>query len=356
MKVIFKYKWVNGFAGWYDYAYKQNTRMITKTAENRLKILEFWRKFGDEAALAAYGAKRSTLYGWQKVLRAKGLVGLNPGNQTRKNKNKRLIDFKVLVEIRRLRLEVCPNMGKSKVKLFLDRLCQTEGLSQLSESTIGRIIKEKKIYHHRQKISHFGKIITVKKRKKLRKPDNLKVNSPGELVEIDTVARFVGGLKRYIVTAVDTYGRPAFAWCYKRPTSSNARDFFQKLEIALPFKTIAVQTDNGSEFHKYFMTHLEKQKITHYWNYPGRPYRNGHIEKFNRTIQEEFIDQNEIWLDIPMEFNQKMMDWLIWYNTDRPHWSLRLQSPINFLIANGHLSNMCWTNTLSCFFDWFMLK
>ena len=37
--------------------------MITKTVKERLKILEFWRRFGDEAALAAYGAKRSTLYG-----------------------------------------------------------------------------------------------------------------------------------------------------------------------------------------------------------------------------------------------------------------------------------------------------
>ena len=26
-------------------------------------------------------------------------------------------------------------------------------------------------------------------------------------------------------------------------------------------------------------------------------YKQGYIEKFNRTIQEEFIDQNEMWLD-----------------------------------------------------------
>jgi len=347
MQIMFKYHNCRGFGNLYNYAYKQITRMITKTAENRLKILEFWRKFGDEAVLEAYGAKRSTLFGWQKLLREKGLAGLNPGSQAKKNKNKRIVDTRIIAEIKRLRLEVCPNMGKDKVEIFLTKFCKANGLKKLSVSTIGRIIKDKKIYHHRQKISHFGKIKTVKKSKKLRKPNDLIVNSPGELVEVDTIVRFVGGLKRYIVTAVDTYGRPAFAWSYRRPTSHNTRDFFQKLQTALPFTTVAVQTDNGSEFHKYFMDYLKEQEITHYWNYPGRPYRNGHIEKFNRTIQEEFIDQNELWLANPNEFNPKLMDWLIWYNTERPHWSLGLLSPVDYLINNGYLSEMTWTDTNS---------
>lgn len=345
MKTIYTLPGLKGFNRWYNYAYKQNTRMITKTANDRLKILQFWRKFGDVATLAAYGAKRSTLYGWQKVLRAKGLAGLNPCSQARKHQNKRIVDLRIIAEIRRLRLDICPNMGKDKVKTFLDKFCQVNGLVKLSASTIGRIIKEKKIYHHRQKVSHFGKNKPIKRLKKLRKPDNLKVTNPGELVEIDTIVRFSNGLKRYIVTAIDTYGRPAFAWCYKRPTSINARDFFQKLQLALPFAAVAVQTDNGSEFHKYFMTYLKEQKVTHYWNYPGRPYRNGHIEKFNRTLQEEFIDQNDVYLINLPNFNSKLMDWLLWYNTERPHWSLNLLSPVDYLIKNGHLSNMCWTDT-----------
>ena len=350
MQTIYTLAGLKGFKRLYNYAYKQHTRMITKTAEERLKILQFWRKFGKDAVLAAYGAKKSTLYGWQKILRTKGLVGLNPGSQARKNNNKRIIDYRIINEIKRLRLTVCPNMGKDKTKTFLDKFCQINGLNQLSASTIGRIIKDKKIYHHRQKVSHFGKTKTIKKKPKLRKPDNLKVNYPGELVEIDTVVRFTNSLKRYIVTAVDTYGRPAFAWCYSRPTSDNARDFFQKLQIAMPFSTIAVQTDNGSEFHKHFLTFLEQQNVIHYWNYPGRPYRNGHVEKFNRTIQEEFVDQNEIYLNDPNVFNRKLMNWLIWYNTKRPHWSLNMLSPVDYLIKNGHLSKMSWTDTGACIF------
>ena len=351
MKTIYTLRGLKGFNRWYNYAYKHNTHMITKTAENRYKILKFWWEFGDKAVLVAYGAKRSTLYGWQKVLREKGMSGLNPGNQAPKKRRKRYVDQSVVNEIKRLRLEVCPNLGKAKVKIFLDEFCQTAGLATISESKVGRIIKEKKIYHHRQKVSHFGKVKTIKKSKKLRKPDNTQSVIPGELVEIDTVVRFVGNLKRYIVTAVDTYGRPAFAWCYDRQNSINAKNFFQKLEIALPFSTVAIQTDNGSEFHKYFMDYLKERKIKHYWNYPDRPYCNGRIEKFNRTIQEEFIDQNEMWLDNIPDFNRKMADWLIWYNTKRPHWSLGLLSPVDYLIKNGHLSNMCWTDTSALFYN-----
>lgn len=340
MKTIYTLPGLKGFRRWYDYSCKQNTRMITKTAEDRHKILKFWWKFGAEAALAAYGAKRSTLYGWQKVLREKGLSGLSLGSQAPKNRRKRFVYPAITAEIRRLRLEVCPNMGKTKVKIFLDKFCRKNKLAVISESKIGRIIKDKKIYHHRQKYSYFGKIKTISRKKKERKPDHFQSEAPGELVEIDTVVRFVGRMKKYIVTAVDTYGRPAFAWCYDRQNSINAKDFFKKLEVALPFSVVSVQTDNGSEFHKYFADYLKERKIKHYWNYPGRPYRNGHVEKFNRTIQEEFIDQNEIWLSDMAEFNRRMSDWLVWYNTERPHWSLNLLSPVDYLIKNGYLSRM----------------
>lgn len=344
MQIGFKYHKVRGFGRLYEYGFKY-THMITKEAEKRLKILEFWGRFGLAAAMAAYGAKRSTLYGWRKLYRQGGLAALSPGSQAPRRRRRRAVDPKIVAEIRRLRTEVCPNLGKAKVKLFLDKFCAANRLETVSESKIGRIIADRRIYHHRQKVSHFGLVKTVKRQPKLRKPREFKTERPGELVEIDTIVRFVGRLKRYIATAVDTHGRTAFAWCYSRPTSANSRDFMKKLELALPFRAIAIQTDNGSEFHKHFAAYLKQQNITHYWNYPGRPYRQGHIEKFNRSIQEEYVDWHETALAEPAEFNRGLMDWLVWYNTERPHWSLNLLSPVDYLIKNEHLSKMYWTDT-----------
>ena len=348
MQLGFKYGHCKGFSRLYNYGLKHYpNHMITKEAEQRLKILKFWKKYGLQAATDAYGAKQSTLYFWWKIYKDSGyrIVSLNPKSQARTNNNRRIINPLILKEIKRLRLEECPNMGKTKVKKNLDIFCAKNELPVYSESKIGRIIKEKKIYHHRQKVSHFGKVKIVKKKKKLRKPKDLAINNPGDLIEVDVVVRFVGSVKRYIVTAIDIESRYSFAICYNRHNSLCARDFIKKLKQVFPYKIKAIQTDNGSEFHKYFMRYLEEKNITHYWNYKGQPYKQGHIEKFNRTIQEEFIDQNEMWFDNVSEFNEKMLEWILWYNTKRFHWSLDLMSPVDYLLNNNLVSNMRWTNT-----------
>ena len=272
MQLGFKYGYCRGFSRLYNYGLKYNPNyMITKEAKQRVKILQFWKKYGLQATTDAYGAKQSTLYLWWKIYKDNGYIttSLNPGNQARKNNNKRDINPLILKEIKRLRLEVCPNMGKAKLMKYLDIFCKKNKLPIYSESKIGRIIKEKKIYHHRQKVSHFGKIKIVKKTKKLRKPSDLTINSPGDLVEIDVIVRFIGSMKRYIVTAIDVHSRYSFALCYTRHNSLSAKDFIQKMEQVFPYKIKAIQTDNGSEFHKYFMKYLEKRKIVHYWNYKG---------------------------------------------------------------------------------------
>ena len=346
MQIHFKYKGVSGFGRWYAYGYK-HTHMITKQAKERLRILEFWRDFGLKATRSAFKARRSTLYGWRQIYLASGkkLESLNLGSQAPFHRRKRIVDYRLIQEIKRLRIEVCPNMGKDKIKVFLDPFCQKLGLEVLSVSKIGRIIKDRRIYHQRQKFYHNGKIKAISRRKKKRKPDNFRPCSPGDLVEMDTIVRFDWGVKRYIVTAVDAKTRYAFSWNYQRANSQSVKDFFQKFKLVFPHQIKHLQTDNGSEFHKYFADYLKEQKTIHFWNYPGKPYRNGLVEKYNRTIQEEFIDQNSVLLEQTDEFNRKLMDWLIWYNTRRPHWSLGLISPVDYMVKNNLLSRMLWTDT-----------
>jgi hypothetical protein len=60
---------------------------------------------------------------------------------------------------------------------------------------------------------------------------------------------------------------------------------------------------------------------------------NGFVERANRTLQEEFINGHEEYaLDGIHEFNSRLMDYLIWYNTKRVHKSLGNVSPINNLL------------------------
>ena len=82
---------------------------------------------------------------------------------------------------------------------------------------------------------------------------------------------------------------------------------------------------------KSFHAYLEGQKIKHQFIYPRHPKINAYIERFNRTIQEEFILRNdEIYYD-HKAFAKKLTDYLYWYNYKRPHASLRYMSPMDFI-------------------------
>jgi hypothetical protein len=324
MKIIYKYKWIKGSKMLYDYASKHN-HMITTKAEQRKKILLFWRKYGLQAAIDAYSVSRSTLYSWWKIYKESGYVdsSLNPGSQAPIRRRKRIIDHRIIAEIKRLRLEVCPNMGKDKIKIFLDQFCKENNLKTISASTIGRIIKDKHIYYHRQKVSHFGKIKTVKRVKKLRKPKDFTTNETGGLIEIDTIVKFDWGIKRYIITAVDTHTRYTFAWVYKRPNSANARDFFQKLEQVFPYKIKRAQTDNGSEFHKYFRDYLWV-RLNLIWNDCLRHLNWGYLQYLeNEAKIAEILQfhQNIIWRllrDFDIESNK---DWISEKHTLETIWT-----------------------------------
>jgi len=263
MQLGFKYGHCQGFSGMYNYGSKHFNPniMITDKAKERLRILKYWQKYGLEATKDAFGVKRSTLFYWKKIYKESDyrIDSLNPGKTIRKNKNRREIHPLILKEIKRLRIEICPNMDKEKIKKYLDVFCRKNNLELYSVSKIGRIIREKRIYHHRQKVYHNGRVKQIKKEKKFRKPDNLKTNSPGDLFEVDTVIKFIWGKKRYIITAVDVYFRYSFARCYKKHDSASARDFIQDLERRVPFEIKSIQTDNGSEFHRYLKDYLIKR-------------------------------------------------------------------------------------------------
>lgn len=340
------YKGIKGFVRLYNYGYKY-THMITKQAQERLRILIFWKAHGFKATKDAFKVSRSTLFDWQKRYRNGGskIEALNPGTQARHTQTKREAHPKIVAEIRRLRIDVCPNMGKDKVKVFLDPFCKEHGLKTISISTIGRVVKDKKIKHHRIKVSHFGKVKEIAKRKKERIPKGFKPSCAGDLVQIDTIVRFINQVRRYVITAVDVQSKYTFAWGYQRLDSANAKDFFKRLQLVCPFAIRHVQTDNGLEFCKHFTNYLRRQKAIHYWNFKSRPTMNCYVEKYNRTIQEEFIDQHETLLEDPRLFNEKVIDYLLWYNTKRPHWSLKLQSPVNYMLTTNTLSRMRWTDT-----------
>ena len=340
---------VKGFRHIAEYAIRM-TRMVKDEAKRRAKILTFWKRYGLTATKEAFGTSRATLFEWKKRLKeGKGLfLSLNPKDRTPRKRRKRIWPIEVIRMIKIIRSEH-PNLGKEKIHPELKEFCDRQKLPCPSIATIGRIIADdpKKMRLLVSRPSCAGRRMQRKSRKtKLRKPKGYTPSRPGECVAFDTVEKILHGSRRYVITATDVYSRFAFAYATRSHGSKEAATVFKAIFQSFPYKIEQVLTDNGSEFMKSFQVELDHALIPHWHTYPRTPKMNAHCERFNRTIQEEFVDWNLHLLQDPNQFNKKLADWLVWYNTKRPHKSLKLQSPVQFLIhENPEESRMRWAHT-----------
>jgi len=348
----------SGYTRFMNYISNISTHPDKKIIEERLRILEFFDEFGATATRRAFNKSRSTLFLWKKNLKEDGgrLSALAPKKTKPKHFRQSLISPSINHFIKDYRL-VHPGVGKETIKAELDHYCDKEGLPLISESTIGRIVKDLKehsLIPITNKLSYYAKSESfkerlVQKKKKLRRKGYTPAY-PGDLVQIDSIVIFTNGLKRYLVTAIDVKSRFAFALAYNNHSSLSARDFMTKLREVAPFPIRRVQTDNGSEFHQCFREYLEDEDITQFFNYPRRPKSNAYIERFNRTIQEQYVSWHLSELEDINNFNHNLMEYLLWYNTIRPHKSLQKIPPLKYFIdnfiTNTQKSNMLWTLTM----------
>ena len=329
-----------------------------KSIEQRLKIIEFCDEFGFAATKMAFNKSRSTIYLWKQRLKSNGgkLCALAPGDKTPHHKRRRVMHPYIVSFIISYRTNH-PGVDKTTITPALKTACVKCGLKPPSESSVGRIIRDLKeegkipgttrVYLN----GRSGKLHAREARRPTKKARRRGFHPtlPGDLVEIDTISIFTDGLKRYVLTAVDLPTRFAFAYTYKSSSSANARDFLHKLIDVAPFKIKRIQTDNGHEFLKHFTLACQQEKLVHYFNYPRHPQSNGHLERFNRTIQEQFTYWHTDKLDEPSVFNCYLMKYLLWYNTEKPHRSIGKLPPLRYyldkFVINPQNSNMYWTLT-----------
>lgn len=343
-----KTKGIRGIVSLYRDALRYRD-MITQKAEERMRILTFWQKHGDAATKEAFRVSRPTLYRWQKILAdADGkLEALNPGSTAPKTKRKRVIP-KAVEELIFKEREM-EKLGKDKLAVLI----REDNVGSYHPSTVGRMLNDLKKQGklpNPKKFSLYGKTGALVERKpkqykkKLRSKGHL-----GALAKADTIVRFTNGIKRYILTGIDLETEFAFAYGYSSHSSKAAADFIRTFKHVAPVSLTHIQTDNGSEFQDHFEMFCGKEGITHFLSYPRSPKMNAEIERFNRTLSEAFISRNRHLLayNLP-EFNRRMMDWLLWYNTRRPHWSIGLISPLRYIVNQlpAEKSHMLWTSTI----------
>jgi putative transposase len=93
-----------------------------------------------------------------------------------------------------------------------------------------------------------------------------------------------------------------------------------------------LRTDNGPEFLGEAFTHWAKDAgMAIQYIQPGKPNQNAYIERFNRTLRSELLDQHLfVRLD---DVREAAYWWMLNYNEDRSHESLGDLTPIEYAQA-----------------------
>ena len=152
------------------------------------------------------------------------------------------------------------------------------------------------------------------------------VTKPGDLVEIDTIHIGPHRPKRlFIYTLIDVYSRWAHAHVGYRVNTHHSLGFVRQAQEVAPFSFSMLQSDNGQEFSTYFS---EQIKIDHRHSRVRTPNDNGHLERFNRTIQEECLNRVPETL---YSYQKAISEYLPYYNTERLHLGIGLRTPLQVM-------------------------
>lgn len=212
---------------------------------------------------------------------------------------------KIPIEIEKKIVQLRMKTGRctEALKLMLER----EGI-KLPRSTIHRVLERN---YCLKKRSPFKRYHPHQERPKPLKP--------GDLVEMDTIHIMIGKKERiYIFVLIDVYSRYAYAKCYARMNGATTIKFLDEAQRSCAFRFDMIQSDHGPEFSSWFVSMIKKK---HRYTRIGKPNDNAHIERFNRTLQEECTDKVEknVW-----KINRAIKKYMSYYNNQRIHLGLNL--------------------------------
>lgn len=295
-------------------------------ARFRLHVLEHYYKHGLKPAIDAFSVGKSTLYDWKKAFEESGkrLVSLVP-QSTRPQHTRRMETDWRLVEFIKVMRTTHGNVGKDIIKPFLDEYARELKIPTIGKTTIAKLIKRRnfsfeKRVHYRKK-SQYTKL-RIKRSPKVRKPG---------YIQMDSITIYINQERHLFMSIIDIYTKFALVEKVNSLSSLQAREVFKKFSKSNPTPIHTVQTDNGAEFLARFHDYLEEERIKHKFIYPRLCKINSVVERFNRTVQEEFIKRSdEIYYDLKA-FEAKLDNWLNWYNHKRPHYTLKYLSPMHFI-------------------------
>ena len=275
---------------------------------------------------------RSTFYRWNNLYNNFGLSGLENASKAPINCPRVKYDKEIEKLVLKIRREN-PIWGKKKIYIILKRDYQIN----TSISTVGRIIskliKEGKV---RPFYFYLGRLKEKKKREfnghAERWRYGMKSKQLGELIQIDHAIIEVEP-NRYVKQFDATCPITKFtvSQVYSTATSKIAAKFLEEMQELFPYKIKSIQVDGGSEFRGDFELACQNKKIQLFVLPPRSPEFNGNVERRHGTIKYEFFSTYDGPANLA-EIRPKLAEYMLKYNTYRPHESLDFETPWSFYL------------------------
>lgn len=253
-------------------------------------------------AVYHYGFDEATIYRWLKKWFWKGYKGLEDCSRRPKHIYQ-LTDWEIQLKIRTLRKKY--GWCHQTIAFVL----AGEGI-KISPVTVYRILKRADLIKPRKK----------QPRRPQQQPRPYPI-IPGTLIQMDT--KFLP--TRYQYSFIDAASRFVDVFLDKRLCMQASVKALNKFHLPIPIETI--QTDNGKEYQELFQNEAHrlgyKTRFTRY----SSPEENGRVERFHRTIDEEFYNR----ISSKAHLEQQLKDYLHYYNYERPHLALKGISPYQYI-------------------------
>lgn len=325
--------------------------ILSSKAQEKLEWIIFYHTVAGKNALTAasyFGINPKTFHKWKERFDEKDLCSLEEHKRTPVKKRTWMVTSEEeanIVSLRKRNLE----FGKKKLKV----LYRKEYGDNVSTWRIERVIRKYNLYpdpvKHDYRASKRSKskpkirIHTIKEQLK-------QIKEFGFLWHIDAIIIWWYGQRRIIFTAIEEITKIAFARIYKTNTSGFAEDFLKRLIYLTEGKVNIMHQDNGSEFQGAFERACETLGIIQIYSRPYTPKDNPALERFNNTIQYEWLKYSETGLDDLLEGNLDLTKWLVKYNSYRPHEALDYKTPLEYAQENFFQVLPMWSaRTCSCF-------
>jgi transposase InsO family protein len=267
-----------------------------------------------------FGVSRQTLHAWMRRYLEDGIQGLTERSHRPTTSPAQIAPAleERICELRRRH----PAWGQVRICHELEKA----GLVAPSLSSIYRCL----VRHH---------LIEPKaSRKKLVHYKRWERGTPMELWQLDVVGGFllVDGTECKLLTGIDDHSRFCVsAGVMERATAKAVCAWFA---TALERHGVPdeVLTDNGRVFTNRFSLSpnevlfdriCRQNGIVHRLTAPGHPTTTGKVERFHRTLREEFLGTEGLLFDDAVTLQRELDCFVDDYNSRRPHRSLGMQTP-----------------------------